>query len=481
MSSPAATASPSGGPTSAPSYTKAKGCLFFTVTLFLASWTLFWVGENPRTWLHDQAMVDRKVRDGVTANASSTILRGSSEKNSTTLSPRINDQVGSNDTQLASTVTPIQSSYPIGYDFLFWRGKNRICEFIRNITGVETLGIDEPHYIKIGDPPPLINLTLHCEDFMSNTGNWLTAIYHIRLAAATGRVEFQFQCHSGMDMAEVSILPWLSGRYPVPSNRRNGEWPYDFGWPEPGRVCSKIYAKLPLHHLAHEIQRDMRRMAVAILGPRDFSTLDLERGLDSLQGLLRHRPPSSQIVQYPRKELDIDDAAIHFRCGDVFGGTDKEVYGLIKFKEYLDRIPKETTKSIGIHTQPFDVALLRGADREQVHDCEEVVLVLVDYLQEVYPNATITIRNTKEDTIPITYARMTMAAHTITTMSTFGIFPSIGTFGEGYFQKSGRQNKFAREIPSILSNFHAMDGPILSSPAIRKAQWQDIINFLTGP
>lgn len=368
-------------------------------------------------------------------------------------------------------------SYEVGYDFLFWRGKNRICDLIRNITGANTLGKDEPNYVQTWKRPPLINLTLHCEELMSNTGNWITAIYHIRLAAALGRVDFQFQCHSGMELAEVSVLPWLSGRYPMLSTK--GEWPYDFGWPEPGHVCSKTYAKLPLQHLAHEMQHDMRRIAVAMLGPRHFSTSELTQGVESLQALLRHRPMSSSRIEYPLKDLEIDDAAIHFRCGDVFGGTNKDVYGLIKFREYVDRIPKETTKSIGIHTQPFDVALLRGADQEHASHCEKVVHVLVDYLQQAYPNATITIRNTKEDTIPLTYARMTMAAQTITTMSTFGIFPAIGSFGEGYYQKSGRQNKFANGIPSALSSFHSMDGPILSSPAIRKAKWEDIIKFLT--
>ena len=82
--------------------------------------------------------------------------------------------------------------------------------------------------------------------------------------------------------------------------------------------------------------------------------------------------------------------------------------------------------------------------------------------------------------MPLSYARMTMAAQTITSMSTFGVFPAIGSFGEGFYQKSGRQNRFAQEVAALLPNFSFMDGPILSSPAIRKSSWTDIIAFLTS-
>jgi hypothetical protein len=361
-------------------------------------------------------------------------------------------------------------AYPIGRDYFFWDGTSNICTLIQNVTGVATLG-DEPQYIAAKQPPPIVNLTVDCEKLLTQTGNWLTVIYHMRLAAALGRVDFQFQCSTGMASVANSMLPWFSGHYPAPSN--GSTWPYDFGWPDPKLVCSNQYKLLPLQHLAHEMQHDMRRIAVAMLGPRhNMGTSGLNLG-SLIQSI-----PNEFLNQ---QDVEIDDAAIHFRCGDVFGFTRKTQYGVIQFREYVKRIPKATTRTIGIHTQPFDVSLLRYYDKGAANSCKKVVGVLVDYLQTAYPNATITVRNTKNDTIPLTYARLTMGAKTITSTSSFGIYPSIGTFGEGYFQQSRELNIFAANVSDILSNLHAMDGPMMSSPEIAKAGFEHTIKFLTEP
>lgn len=377
----------------------------------------------------------------------------------------------------------IQASHAIGADYLFWMGRNKICSLIQNITGVSKLGPSDPpqHTRQGSSQPPILNLTLKCSDMKDNTGNWITAIYHLRLVAAFGRVDFQFQCDDGMSMADYSILPWLSGYFP--SNR--SQWAFDLGWPESDRVCHKKYAKLPLEHLAHDMQNDMQALAVTILGPRSFNvTGDLRSRMEFLQGSIQrwqgHTDKETSIV-YPREDIEIDDVALHFRCGDVFGGTSKDVYGLVKFKEFKDCIPNETTKSIGIFTQPFNVSHLRADDHDFVDQCEKLVGVLVEYLTKAYPNASISIRNTIEDTIPISYARMIMASRTITTMSTFGIFPAIGSFGDGYFKGSGRQNKFAHRVLEVLPNFHEMgNDKILTSPEIKRKSWSEIVNFLTS-
>jgi hypothetical protein len=362
-----------------------------------------------------------------------------------------------------------RSVYQIGFDYMFWSKGSKLCQAIRNVTGVDELG-DEPHYFTEKKPPPLFNFTLNCTGLPASTGNWITAFYMMKLTAAAGRVDLQFQCHTGMENLETDLLPWFTGYYPAPTN---DTWPYDFGWPEAKAACTGVYRNVPLHHMTRGIQHDMRRIAVAILGPRGFDTssLDLTQ-LENLLGGIEEKPFDTQ--------LDIDDAAIHFRCGDVFGITNKNYYGLIKFKEYVQRIPNET-RSIGIHTQPFDEKLVRPIDREPTEQCKKAVFVLVDYLQKAFPNTKITIRNTENDTLPLTYARLTMAAQTIVSMSTFGIFPAIGTFGEGFYQKSGGQNRFAKNVAEILQNFHTMEGPIISSPDIRDADWKDIVKFLTEP
>mmetsp|Transcript_3105 Transcript_3105/g.4487 ORF Transcript_3105/g.4487 Transcript_3105/m.4487 type:complete len:450 (-) Transcript_3105:260-1609(-) len=372
-----------------------------------------------------------------------------------------------------STVTSKQSlgtSYAIGSDYFFWSGTSDICTLIRNMTAVDILGEEEPAYVAAMEPPPIVNLTVDCEALSGHTGNWITAIYHLRLAAALGRVDFQFQCSTGMASVETSMLPWFSGYYPAPSNET---WPYDLGRPDGNLVCSKKYSRLPLQHLASEMQRDMRRIAVAMLGPR-------EKVVDATDLNLASLAESVPDEFLNRKEIEIDDAAIHFRCGDVFGYTTKTQYGVIQFREYVKRIPKATTKTIGIHTQPFDVSLLRNYDKDAADTCKVVIGIMVNYLQHEYPNATITVRNTQNDTIPLTYARLAMGAQTMTSTSTFGIFPAIGTFGEGFFQPNAKLNKFAANISeSVLPNVHTIDGPMMSSPEIAKKGLERTIKFLT--
>lgn len=377
--------------------------------------------------------------------------------------------------EVQNSVEPRPGVFDIGYDYVFWEGKGKICKLLKNITHVSVLGQDTPSYILAKESPPIVNLTWPCEEMMSNTGNWITGFYHLRLACALAQVDFHFQCSSGMKLASQSVLPWLTGVYSVPERDESNTWPYDFGWPDPDNVCAKTYKKLPIHHLTRVIQRDMREIAVSILGSRNESGREIKVTFRALPELPSIEPFRSW------KEADVDDAAIHFRCGDVFGGTGKDVYGFIKFKEFVDRMPKETTRTIGIHTQPFETKRLREADKDAARDCKKVVHLLVDTLQREFPNTTVSIRNTQEDTIPLTYARLTMAFQSITTMSTFGIFPAIGCFGDGYFQVSGRQNKFAHYVPELLPNFHNMTGPILSSPSIRKTNWEGVANFLTSP
>jgi hypothetical protein len=89
------------------------------------------------------------------------------------------------------------------------------------------------------------------------------------------------------------------------------------------------------------------------------------------------------------------------------------------------------------------------------------VHALVDYLQAFAPNARISIHNGVNETHPLAYARLAMANYSITSLSSFGIFPIIGTFGQGYFQKGNRGvNPFASYIPRVLSNIHQMEADV---------------------
>jgi hypothetical protein len=109
-------------------------------------------------------------------------------------------------------------------------------------------------------------------------------------------------------------------------------------------------------------------------------------------------------------------------------------------------------RSIGIVTQPYDdndgPQKSAAADKEQPHQsrawdssavkrrrCRIVVTDFALYLAGRFPAARVAVHNRPGDTIALTYARMILANQTIAGISTFGVFPSIASFGTGYIRR----------------------------------------------
>lgn len=138
--------------------------------------------------------------------------------------------------------------------------------------------------------------------------------------------------------------------------------------------------------------------------------------------------------------LEIDDTAIHFRCEDLMG-TNHPSFGFMKFTAYRRRIDPGT-RSIGIVTNPFDEgAQNRGGagSRADVKEaCRTVTLDLRDFLAEQFPEATVSMRNGRNETVVTSFARLVMANTTIAGISSFGIWTAIANFGEGYIRKPVR-------------------------------------------
>ena len=178
--------------------------------------------------------------------------------------------------------------------------------------------------------------------------------------------------------------------------------------------------------------------------------------------------------------ITLDDVALHFRCGDVMGGVRRGDFGMIKFNEY----PKwiwNNTRSIGVLTQPFDANLTRVRDGRKIDSCRQAVYLLTEYLQRHFPNASISIRNSREETLPLTYARLAAAKQSFTSLSSFGIFPIIGTFGEGYFQQGNRGvNPFAGWIPTYMSNVHEMHAKVLTSAQMYEMDLNDTLAWFVS-
>ena len=195
----------------------------------------------------------------------------------------------------------------------------KLCRLLRNITNVTALGLpnEPPLFIRTSTSAPLINFTLNCTIASTSTGNMFYALYMVQLQAALARVNLQFQCLEGSFYKRDQIFPWFSGFYNLSGDPNDlNWWPFDLDRPDDNSLCGGLPLQLvpfsvilPLHLATHAIQRDMRRFALQQLGPRQDLPFPLNLTALDL--------PPDLIPMYPSEE--VDDVAIHFRCGDILG------------------------------------------------------------------------------------------------------------------------------------------------------------------
>jgi hypothetical protein len=344
----------------------------------------------------------------------------------------------------------------VGYDQAFWwGGQPRLCALLEAGASNNTL----------------LDMTLNCTQlFHSNglgTGNWLVALYMVRLAARFHNVDFEFTC-SAFDY-RTEILAWLQGCHPNDSN--NTDWwtlfisKHDVSRE---RICDWDPAKVPLYLMAREIRLDMRKMARDIL-------VDTETEDD--------KPPQQQ-QQVPSildNKLKLDETVIHFRCGDILKlKNPRGDYGMIGWSAYKNTIDPNTT-SIGIVTQPFKDKGLRSNDAGHGDACRNITIALQSYLHENFPKALVSIHNdATTETLPLAYARLMAAKQTLVGLSSFAAFPSLGAWGEVYFQPGKRQvNQWMNPLPELLTNLHAMASwNFIPNRRLRQMSTSDIITWL---
>jgi hypothetical protein len=351
---------------------------------------------------------------------------------------------------------------------------------------------------------------------IQGTGNYIQAIYMMRLAVryiSSVNIKLNVTCIDAEQLQKDYVLPWFTGTWYSPSyfNPINGtdEVPPNFanqqGSAQPslptiplpqeglgtGLYCASFFYN-PTAIMYKEMIYDVRRMAIALVGISSLPTnhihsAEIERFVQQniySIGTLRRRyqryindEPSQDVflsagnqqerlnastniiplIQPPPQQahMELDDAVIHFRCGDILSTTIR-AYGFMTFHGYSRHISPDA-RTIGILTQPFhptpstdstasttsSIAQARSLDTANVlisQRCQIMVLAFVQYLQEQFPNATIHVRNDPLETIAMAYARMVMANQSIGAMSSFSVFPILGTFGTGYFLRPKRSD-----------------------------------------
>ena len=127
---------------------------------------------------------------------------------------------------------------------------------------------------------------------------------------------------------------------------------------------------------------------------------------------------------------DLDEVAIHMRCGDVIGLKHHKEYGYMGMSAYKTLIPADV-RSIGIITAGKG----RNKDTKYLGKCTALMRGFRTLLMNAYPAASVTVRN--NDTIMQSYARLALAPKaTVCNPSTFCLYPTIANGKRGYFAES---------------------------------------------
>lgn len=359
----------------------------------------------------------------------------------------------------------------------WWKGSNPVCNDVfkaRKDSGKASQKIT-------------VNLTISCKELFDKancgTGNVIQMLYGIRLASSVVQnFGLQMTCSDAEETKEDLVVPWLMGHFSPRSPSAANPYPMV----KPSEACAKPWST-PIAYMYKEMRHDFRRMAIELVGipgPDHPSAHFVENTLTSVSPV---HVKEMQLSSFYKEKTDpvrpmganfeVDDAIIHFRCGDLMN-SDHPNYGFMTFSGYTRLISKDA-RSIGILTSPFDPeGQIRPRDASELvrERCRIVVTSLVEYIQERFPAARLRVHNDATETVAVTYSRIIMANQTIVGISSFSVFPAIGSFGTGYLLKPDPHgpNKWttAPDISSIVDNVVIFEEPSIISVIQVRDLWK---------
>ncbi|GAX27489.1 hypothetical protein FisN_23Hh045 [Fistulifera solaris] len=252
--------------------------------------------------------------------------------------------------------------------------------------------------------PLRVRYSFHCQDLHDHsnfsTGKWLLFVYNLRRAASLiGYVELQMECIDAADTKHNLILPWAMGTFEAQT-----------AWDINREVACKPVWFLEGSTL-EDLRNDLRRMALSLVGVSAHSSAtNIDRQLQT--GVVS----SSPLVP----EVEVDDVAVHFRCGDILEKTPHLNYGYARFAPLADLI-SDAASSIGIVIQDF---------QDEKSRCAILVYALQLYLQKRFPQARVNVRGPPSESIALQYARFILAQQVLTAGTyAYMTMPFSATFG----------------------------------------------------
>jgi hypothetical protein len=136
--------------------------------------------------------------------------------------------------------------------------------------------------------------------------------------------------------------------------------------------------------------------------------------------------------------------------------------------------------TIGIVTAPLTSSESRLQDRVYVPKCQVIVKQFQKYLMKHFPNATVTVRNDPNETIPQVMSRLILADYNFCVRSTFCLFPAIASYGSSFVQAGGLAY-FFDPIVQVYNNIHLMQQvDFLTSAEINEKGFQYTLKWLTA-
>jgi hypothetical protein len=346
----------------------------------------------------------------------------------------------------------------------------------------------------------LYNITFSCDEVFSDdrlgTGNVMLAFYTFRrIAQQIGNIDVSMTCNDANATKDRLILPWLMGSFPRTYwyDRKEGTntlamEPLFSSNQSCGYIQRPVFLANPCESYRYnpmDMYQDfifeLRRMAIALVGTQDkdhpayvWASNNLWQNNDTFVKVKNSQMqlPTPQKYDLPLlSNIEIDDVVFHFRCGDIMS-TDNKKYGFMKFSSYSKHLEREQHyqnqfRSIGIVTQPFSGSI-QGRDKDQssaVDDkCRMIVSAFKHFLEEqnhTYSvfneygttkteNVCVTIRNSKDDFITTSYARMIMAKHVVVTgNSSFSSFAAQASFSKKIFIPYPMDVSKTELVPSV--------------------------------
>ena len=398
-----------------------------------------------------------------------------------------------------------------GYDKVITWHQRELDDFLTNFT----MGVGNNFCTSMqGGAPPtkatLLNITISCANlFERGSGNVIVALYALRLAVRVwGNTNVRMECTDAATQKTILIHPWLMGYFrggthllweddtTVGINLQQQRasrslFYYTRSKMSREQACGHYYDPCPIAHIAPAMRVEFRRMAIALVGVpdhdhalhreiADYAERHLFGPDDYVDGDMQL--PVERQPLLPNVELD--DAVIHWRCGDLLDMA-HPAYSYLKFKAH-SRLISQQARSIGIVTQPFEsTAQNRAPDSDQLKldRCRFLVTGLVDFLKKEFPSARISIRNAPTETIALAYARLVLANQTICGMgSTFCATPALAAFGSAFLRSPKGflvttnlwvvQDPILPPLDQIVDNFFLMDDAQRLPVELLRNTWQ---------